>query len=145
MEIEIRNIAYGSDEYEESIDLRNELFRRPWGLNIRDEDLTADQDMTMFGAYDKDRLIGTIFLVEEDEDTARIKSVAIDENYQGKGLGRYLMNYVEDIAKERGYRKIDLMARVSSQEFYEKLGYEAMSKPYDYMTIPHLDMVKSPL
>lgn len=145
MDIEIKIIDYASDEYEKSIDLRDQLFRKPWGLNIRDDDLSADQDMTMFGAYDKGRLIGTIFLAEDNKNIARIKSVAIDENYQGKGLGRYLMNYVEDIARDKGYKKINLMGRVSSQEFYEKLGYKAISKVYDYKTIPHLDMQKDSL
>ena len=36
--IEIKAIIYGTSEYERSIDLRNEVFRKPWGLNIRDED-----------------------------------------------------------------------------------------------------------
>lgn len=142
MDITIKKITYGTDEYETSIDIRNEAFRKPWGLDIRDEDLTGDKDMDMFGGYLGDKMIATIFLTEDDKETARIKSVAILEEYRGKGLGKYLMEYVENIARERGYKKVNLMGRVSVEGFYNKLGYKTISEPFDYHTIPHIDMVK---
>ncbi len=62
MDITIKKITYGTDEYETSIDIRNEAFRKPWGgLDIRDEDLTGDKDMDMFGGYLGDKMIATIF------------------------------------------------------------------------------------
>lgn len=142
MDITIKKITYGTEEYETSIDIRNEAFRKPWGLDIRDEDLTGDKDMDMFGGYLGDKMIATIFLTEDDEETARIKSVAILEEYRRKGLGRYLMEYVENIARERGYKKVNLMGRVSVEGFYNKLGYKTIGEPFDYHTIPHIDMVK---
>ena len=140
--IEIKAIIYGTSEYERSIDLRNEVFRKPWGLNIRDEDLTNDQYMEMFGAYKDDKIIATIFLTEDDKEHARIKSVAILDEYRGKGLGSYLKDYAEKIAKGRGYKKVNLMGRVSAEVFYNKIGYKTLSQPYDYHTISHIDMEK---
>lgn len=142
MNITIKPIEYGSQEYETSIDIRNKAFRKPWGLNIRDEDLTVDKDMELFGGYLDDKMIATIFLTQDDQDSARIKSVAILKEYRGLGLGKYLMNYMEDIARKRGYKKVNLMGRVSVEEFYHKLGYETLSDPYDHQTIPHIDMSK---
>lgn len=98
--------------------------------------------MELFGAYIGDNMIATIFLSEDDKETARIKSVAILDQYRKKGIGKYLMDYVEDIAKKRGYKKVNLMGRVSAEIFYNKLGYETISEEYDYNTIPHVDMVK---
>lgn len=142
MNINIKSIVYGTKEYEKSIDIRNEAFRKPWGMDIRDEDLTGDKDMDMFGAYMGDDMIATIFLTEDNKETARIKSVAILEKHRKKGLGTYLMEYVEDIARKRGYTKVNLMGRVAVEEFYHKLGYKTISEPFDYHTIPHIDMVK---
>lgn len=142
MNIIMKTIPYGTPEYETSIDIRNEAFRKPWGLDIRDEDLTGDKDMTMFGAYLDGKMIATVFLAEEDTKTARIKSVAILEDYRRLGLGRFLMNYIEDIARKKGYKKANLMGRVSVEGFYHKLGYKTISEPYDYHTIPHIDMTK---
>ena len=142
MDIQMRTIQYGSEEYEKSIDLRNEAFRKPWGLDIRDEDLTGDKNMELFGAYEGDKIIATIFLTEDSKEIARIKSVAIYEEYRGRGLGNYIMEYVEDIARKRGYEKVQIMGRVSVQVFYEKLGYKTIGQPYDYHTIAHVDMIK---
>ncbi|HZJ98822.1 MAG TPA: GNAT family N-acetyltransferase [Tissierellaceae bacterium] len=142
MDIEIRNIEYGSDEYEVSIDIRNEAFRRPWGMDIRDEDLSGDKNMDMYGAYLDGTMIATVFLTEDDRDTARVKSVAILEQYRNLGLGRYLMDFIEDKARDKGYNKVNLMGRVSVEGFYHKLDYRTLSEPYDYHTIPHIDMTK---
>ena len=142
MDVAIRPIIYGTKEYEVSVDLRNEVFRKPWGLDIRNEDLSSDANYEMFGAYKDEKMIATIFLTEDDKETARIKSVAIFDEYRGKGLGRYLMDYVEDIARKLGYKKVALMGRVSVEVFYHKLGYKTISEAYDYHTIPHVDMIK---
>lgn len=143
MNILIKEFQYGSTDYERSIDIRNEVFRKPWGLDIRDEDLTGDKDMQLFGGYLEDEMISTIFLTQDDDTSARIKAVAILPEYQKKGLGKYLMEHVEKIAKEKGYRKVVLMGRVSVEVFYEKLGYKTIGDPFDYHTIPHVDMEKS--
>lgn len=143
MNILIKEFQYGSTDYERSIDIRNEVFRKPWGLDIRDEDLTGDKDMQLFGGYLEDEMISTIFLTQDDDTSARIKAVAILPEYQKKGLGKYLMEHVEKIAKEKGYTKVVLMGRVSVEVFYEKLGYKTIGDPFDYHTIPHVDMEKS--
>lgn len=142
MDIEMKRIEYGTDEYEVSIDIRNEAFRKPWGLDIRDEDLSGDQNMEMYGGYLNGKMIATVFLAEDDKDTARVKSVAILEEYRKYGLGRYLMDFIEDVARQRGYTKSNLMGRVSVEGFYHKLGYETLSEPFDYQTIPHVEMTK---
>lgn len=142
MNIIMKNIAYGSKEYEDTVDLRNEVFRKPWGLDIKNDDLSPDKNMDMYGAFLDDKLIATVFLTEDDEETARIKNVAIFKEYRGTGLGRYLMDFIENIARERGYTKAALMGRVSVEDFYKKLGYKSIGEPYDYKTIPHVDMIK---
>lgn len=143
MEVDILNIVYDSEQYLDSLTLRNEVFRKPFGLDIKNDDLDEDKVMDMYGAYIGDKLIGTVFLKEKDRSTAQIKTVAILEEFRGIGLGRYLLEFIEDLARERGYNQADLMARMSCRDFYGKLGYRAISETYDYKTIPHLDMTKT--
>lgn len=141
--IKIKEIEYGSEEYEKTIDLRNEYFRKPQGLDIRDEDLSADKSSHMYGAFIDDELIGTVFYTKRDISTAQIKAVIVDEKFQGLHLGQKLMNFAEDkIKKEEVYSRIYLTARVKVEGFYEKLGYKTISLPFDYNTIPHIEMEK---
>ncbi|MDO5724925.1 MAG: GNAT family N-acetyltransferase [Tissierellia bacterium] len=143
MDFIVKTIEYGSPEYEASIDLRNDLFRKPWGLDIRDEDLSSDKFMKMYGLYDKDKLIATTFIAHKEDKVCQIKSVAIAKSYQRKGLGKFMMQYAEDIAKSDGYEKVFIMGRVSAKDFYEKIGYITLSEPFDYHTIPHIYMEKN--
>lgn len=143
MNIEMKKISYGTKDYKETIKLRNEVFRKPWGLDIKDDDLSSDKDMDIYGAYLNNKLIATVFLAEHNKETARIRNVAIYKEYRGLGLGSYLMNFIEQIAKNKGYKKAYLMGRTEVEDFYLKLGYKTIGKPYDYRTIPHVDMIKS--
>ena len=142
MDIVMKKIEYGSGEYQETIDLRDQVFRKPWGLDIRDDDLSPDKDMDIYGAYLGGELIGTVFLVEHEEGVARVRNVAIYEDYRGQGLGKYLMEFIEDIAREKGYKKSFLMGRTIVEDFYKRLGYKTIGEAYDYRTIPHVDMIK---
>lgn len=142
MDIVIKKIIYGTPDYETSIVIRNEVFRKPHGLDIKDDDLSSDKIVEMFGAYLDDKMIATIFLDIVDVNTIKIRNVAILEEYRGKGLGKYLMVYVEDIARKRGYTRSILMGRVTAEKFYNKLGYKTLCEPYDYKTVPHVDMEK---
>ena len=57
-------------------------------------------------------------------------------------IGVKVLDYAENIAKGRGYKKVNLMGRVSAEVFYNKIGYKTLSQPYDYHTISHIDMEK---
>lgn len=140
--IVMKEVQYGTDEYEKTIDIRNDAFRKPQGLNIRDEDLSGDKELLMFAGYIDGEMMSTVFLAHKDEKTAQVKSVIVIDKYKGLGLGKYLMDFIEDLAKEEGYEKMILMGRVKVEEFYKKLGYTTTSDPFDYYTIPHVYMEK---
>lgn len=141
-DMELRKIEYGTPAYEETVDLRNEYFRKPQGMDIRNEDLTGDAKVNMYGGYIDDCLMATVFYAEKDRATAQVKALIVDKKYQGQGYGKYLMNFIEGLIREKGYKKAILQGRVSAQGLYEKLGYVPTSEVFDYNTIPHLWMEK---
>ena len=140
--MEMRRIEYGSQDYETTLDLRNEIFRKPQGLNLRDEDLSREALCDMFAGFIGDKIIATIFLAKIDEEMARIKAVMILEEYRGTGLGKFIMNYAENAARNQGYKYIKLLSRMSAETFYEKLGYKRVSEPVDYYQVAHVSMRK---
>lgn len=144
MEIKILEIIYGSKEYLDTLALRNKVFREPWGLNIKDDNLEEDKNMKMYGLYLEDgSLIGTVFLSHKDVTTAQIKALALLEEFRGIGLGQYLMQFIENIARKRNYTQAFLMSRVSAQSFYKQLAYKAVSGSFNYKTVPHINMAKT--
>jgi GNAT superfamily N-acetyltransferase len=62
---------------------------------------------------------------------------------QGKGIGRALMIFAENIARDQGYKRLCMHARRSAIGFYEKLGYAVSGDEFVEVTIPHFTMEKS--
>ncbi|MBS1633928.1 MAG: GNAT family N-acetyltransferase, partial [Bacteroidetes bacterium] len=94
------------------------------------------------GAFDDDRMLGCCMLVEEDANTVRLRQMAVLNDLQGKGIGRALMNFAENLARDRGYRIITMHARKYATGFYEKMGYKVAGPEFIELTIPHYIMEK---
>ncbi len=55
---------------------------------------------------------------------ARIGNDDETKQAQHKGLGKQLMEKAEELARNRGYKKIAVIAGVGTREYYRKFGYE---------------------
>jgi GNAT superfamily N-acetyltransferase len=68
--------------------------------------------------------------------------MAVLSGLQGKGIGRVIMTFAENIARDRGFKRLNMHARKTAQGFYEKLGYHMEGPEFEEVTIPHVEMVK---
>ena len=59
-------------------------------------------------------------------DLAEVRSLAVDDNYRGRGIGSRLVEWCVDEARRLGIRK--LMSLTYEQRFFEKLGFEVVPK-----------------
>jgi predicted GNAT family N-acyltransferase len=138
----LKIIDHGSPEYRLMVDLRTEILRKPLGLTFSPEDLEREKDDILLGAFDDDRILACCILSRENDETCRLRQMAVLNNLQGKGIGASLMNFAEIVARDKGYRKMSMHARKSACGFYEKLGYQVASDEFEEVTIPHYVMEK---
>jgi len=138
----IKLLDYGSKEYQQMVDLRYQIMRKPLGLNFKPEDLAQEKDDILIGCYDDDKMEGCCLLTEIDKTTVKLRQMAVLSGLQGKGVGRVLMIFAENIARDRGYQKLVMHARKTAVGFYEKLGYKICSDEFEEVTIPHYVMEK---
>jgi ribosomal protein S18 acetylase RimI-like enzyme len=82
-------------------------------------------------------------LVREDDRTVRLRQMAVSDDIQRKGIGKALMSFAENIARDQGYRNLIMHARQHAIGFYEKMGYRVTSTEFTEVTIPHVVMEKS--
>jgi amino-acid N-acetyltransferase len=68
---------------------------------------------------------------KDEEVLAEVRSLAIEEDFQNKGLGSKLVKTVEKEAKKLGVKKIFALTFVP--EFFKKLGYQVIERE----TLPH--------
>ena len=99
---------------------------RPWNnpeLDIQRK-LSISDDLFLV-AQDKDEIVGSIMGGYEGH-RGWINYLAVSPSHQGKGLGRELMNAVEQRLLTLGCPKINLQIRTGNTDviaFYEAIGY----------------------
>lgn len=66
--------------------------------------------------------------------------LAVARTARGLGVGAALVRAVEDAARARGLKGVDLHAQTHALGFYERLGYEAYGPEFPDAGIPHRAM-----
>lgn len=76
---------------------------------------------SVFSAWDGDRLIGMVCVMDDGIMTAYIQYVLVDPQYQGQGIGRRLLGMVKD--RYSDFMRIVLVAYNDRVTFYETCGF----------------------
>ncbi|MFH0947689.1 MAG: N-acetyltransferase [Elusimicrobiota bacterium] len=88
------------------------------------------------------KIVGCCELFITWEDFAEIKSLAIEQDYKGRGFGKALVKKCISTAKQLGVKKV--FALTFKPAFFQKLGFKVVSKD----VMPHkiwFECVKCPL
>ncbi|MBA4139567.1 MAG: GNAT family N-acetyltransferase [Segetibacter sp.] len=139
----LKIIDYNSKEYKQMVELRRQILRKPLGLEFSQDELAREKSDILIGAFEDDQMLGCCLLTEVEKDNVRLRQMAVIPGLQGKGIGRVLMQFAENIARDRCYKKITMHARKSAIGFYEKLGYQVTGEEFEELTIPHYIMEKT--
>lgn len=125
------------------INLRYDILRKPW--NQPKETATDGMEDDAINAFieDNGNVVACGRLQDNGGGIGQIRYMAVNDNYQGKGLGKLVVAKLEEEAKKIGLQVIELQARENALEFYKNQGYivkETSFKLWDI--IQHYLMVK---
>jgi predicted GNAT family N-acyltransferase len=139
----LKIIDHGTIEYKQMVNLRYNILRKPLGLSFTEDELEKEKNEVLIGAFEEEQMLGCCMLVKIDDRTMRLRQMAVPNNLQGKGVGRALMNFAENISRDLGYKKIMMHARKNTIGFYEKFGYRISGDEFIEITVPHFRMEKN--
>jgi ribosomal protein S18 acetylase RimI-like enzyme len=139
----LREMAWGTPDYDASVVLRSHVLRQPLGLYPGPEERPAEAKLRHLGAFDGDRLVGCLMLEDKGEGRVKMRQVAVDFEHQRRGIGSKLVAFSEQVAREAGFREMVLNARETAVPFYERHGYEKHGAPFTEVTVTHFAMSKS--
>ena len=141
--IDFKIIAYGSAEYKEMVALRNKILREPLGLVFTGEEKKKDEsDFLLAAVRDDNKVVACCILTPLNQDTVQLRQMAVDEYYQGKGIGREMVVFAEKTALGKGFKYLCLHARESATGFYEKQSYKIEGESFIEVGISHVEMMK---
>ena len=138
------DVQFGSSRYDALVELRYKVLLEPLGLKFLDMHRQQEVNYLHIGCIEQldDKLVGGLILAPIDNDDIRMMQVAVDTKYQGEGIGRELVKYAEKRAKEAGYHRLFMHAKLSVVGFYEHLGFHQEGDIFPENGITFAKMVK---
>ena len=138
----LKQIDHGTREYTQMVALRQQILRQPLGLSFSNEELDKEKHDLLIAAFDDDDMLGCCILTSIDNHTMRLRQMAVQNNLQGKGIGASIMSFVENLARDKGYKCLMMHARNTAIGFYEKFGYKIKGQEFIEVGVPHHVMEK---
>lgn len=84
-------------------------------------------DSEIYVYQEGERIIALYALYKVDSDEAEIKNIAVDDEYQNKGIGKALLKEATTRAKEKGFKTLSIGtgdAMMMQLHLYQKAGFE---------------------
>lgn len=99
--------------------------------------MDTGEDVIHLGTFDEDQIIsiGSLFRVNSPkldfERQYRLRAMATDPDYRGKGAGKQLVEFALEELGKRGFRVLWCDAREKAVGFYASLGFDKLPEPYE--------------
>lgn len=135
---------------EETLTIRQKILRPHLTIDECQYDIDYLEDSFHVGAFLENKLICIASFSKEinkdlpKEKQYRLRGMATLEEFRKLGAGRQVLDFAEEILKER---EIDILwcnGRTGVQEYYEKIGFQSFGEVFSYPPSgPHLVMYKN--
>lgn len=130
-------------EFIDYYDLRWRILRAPWNQPIGSEQDELESQAIHIIAVDEDKIIGCGRAHFNTKEEAQIRYMAVENQWQGRGVGKMILNELENRVIQKGAKKIILHARENVVRFYERNAYKVVCESHTlFGEIKHFLMEK---
>ncbi|MDX7986766.1 GNAT family N-acetyltransferase [Xenorhabdus sp. 12] len=121
--------------------VREKVFTDEQGFEA-DIDIDEYDDIALHAViFDNEKPIGVLRAFSKDGNVLKAGRIAVLKDYRGRGIGRNLMEFIEDYGRKNNISSIELSSQCHAQPFYEGLGYQAHGDIYLEDGAEHIYMV----
>ncbi|WP_304131395.1 GNAT family N-acetyltransferase [Ignavibacterium album] len=130
-------------EFFDYYDLRWRILRAPWNQPKGSEQDELEGRAIHIIAVENNKIVGCGRAHFNSDEEAQIRYMAVENEWQGKGVGKLILDELEKRVIEKGAKKIILHARENVVKFYERNGYKLVKQSHTlFGVIPHYLMEK---
>lgn len=131
-------------EFETYYALRWRILREPWNQPPGSEKDEFEGEAIHLAAWDdRGKIIGVGRVHRVVENQGQIRYMAVDPAQRGQGVGKALLQELEERAIELGILEITLHAREDSVRFYRENGYQVLRASHTlFGVVPHFELRK---
>ena len=118
------------------------LHSPPESVHALDIEGLRKPDITFWSVWEKGELLGCGALKELDSHHAEIKSMRTSSSHLRRGVAKYLLNYMLEEARRRGYSRVSLEtgsmeAFAPARQLYANFGFTYCEPFADYVEDPY--------
>lgn len=133
-----------SSIYFDGLKIRNTVF-------VKEQGVPPELEIDHLEAYciylvyynDQNQACGVLRLYPDEQNKqVQLQRLAVLKSARGKDIGKSLILFAEQFAKNLGFQTIDLHAQIQAEIFYQKLGYQAYGEKFEDAGIIHIAMRK---
>lgn len=131
-------------DLEAAFHIRKEVFVKEQGVPLEDEFDTFDgisEACKHILVYYNEFPVGT-GRIRFVDGTGKLERICILKDYRKYGLGKVIIQTLEEIARNKKSTKVKLHGQTQAEGFYKKLGYQTSSDIFMEDGIPHILMTK---
>lgn len=120
--------------------LRYAVLREPWGHPKGTEKDDYEPISEHFMAVDdaSNEILGVAKLYEKEPGVGYFSHLAVAKDHQHQGIGRQLLETVEQRARERGFKSLGTMSAATATKYFEKYGYKVTGMPAPSLGTTHM-------
>jgi len=139
--VDVRPVV-DSDEVEQALELRKEVFCGEQGVDLSAERDGRDGEALHLVAVEDGAVVGTCRLVF-DGDLALLGRLVVARELRRRGIASSLLREATRRSAENGARRISLHAQLSARALYVEDGYAECGEPFVEEGIDHVAMEKA--
>lgn len=131
----------GSALYLKTLELRDQVLRRPLGLKLQADDLRLEVSQRHFAWISQTgELQACVVTVPQGESRCKLRQMAVDPRFQGEGVGKALLEALMQSWIYEGIHHAYLHARLSAEGFYRRCGWFPVGPIFEEVGLPHIRM-----
>jgi predicted GNAT family N-acyltransferase len=140
--LNVKTVTTKDKEFQDALKVRREVFIVEQQVPEEEEIDQYEDVCTHVVVFDNEQPVAAGRLRDYDG-VGKMERICVLPTHRSHGLGKVVMDKLEELAQEKGFKKLKLNAQTHAEGFYSKIGYETVSDIFMDAGIPHVTMVKN--